>query len=316
MHRFLKYLTAFLAALVLGAVSASAQFKEDAFTQQYNDDADTVGRDSTDVMFTFGEYFGGIRHKRDERIGVLFAGSTVFLGGMQAYNRDYWKLPFTYGAIGAGITGGILYRKKWHDDGGDKYKRLSNWFFAGAGLAYWATLMDGIRCYKPDIPHQAGKATLYSMLLPGLGQAYNGEYWKIPIYYGLMIGSVHFYLLNNKNYHRYKRIYKQAGNPDSGYDGPVSAETALYYRDAYRRYRDYSIVAIAGSYLLQVIDANVFSYMTDFELTDDLAMRVSPAVITDEPVYAYNPYQPSSAPSLHYSSAAPTGFGLRVGLTF
>jgi len=312
----LKYLFLSLVVAAAVAVDASAQFKEEAFQQTYNDESDTLGRDSTDVMFSFGEYFGGITHKRDARIGVLYAGSTVFLGGMQAHNRQYWKIPVAYGTIGAGIAGGVIYRQKWHKEGGDNYKHMSNWFFAGAGIAYWATLMDGVANYKPDVPHQAGKATIYSLMLPGLGQAYNGEYWKIPIYYGLMIGSVHFYLTNNKNYHRYRRIYRQAADEDSGYDGPISSETALYYRDIFRRYRDYSIVAVLGSYLLQVIDANVFSYMTEFELTDDLAMRVSPAVITDEPAYAFNPYQPSGHPGLHYSPSSATGFGLRVGFSF
>ena len=57
---------------------AMAQFREEAFTQNYNDQNDTTARDSTDAAFTFKEFFGGVSHKRDCRIGVLFAGSTVF----------------------------------------------------------------------------------------------------------------------------------------------------------------------------------------------------------------------------------------------
>ena len=60
---------------------------------------------------------------------------------------------------------------------------------------------------------------------------------------------------------------------------PQTGETAKYYRDVYRRYRDYSILAVVVSYLLQVVDANVFAYMQDFEVTDEIAFRMEPALI-------------------------------------
>ena len=85
-----------------------------------------------------------------------------------------------------------------------------------------------------------GRATLFSLLCPGLGQAYNGEYWKIPIYITGMATAFYFYDTNNINYQRYRRIYKEAtaNDPENPYTGPISAETAVYYRDIYRQYRD------------------------------------------------------------------------------
>ena len=293
-----------------------AQFKQEAFKQSYTDPSDTTAMDSTQVMFSFKEYFGGLKHTRDARIGVVVGGSSVFIGGAQIYNRQYWKLPVIYGAIGAGVGGGLVYRRKWQQEGSEDFRRMSNWFFAGAGLAYWGALMDGTVNYRKDIPVQAGKATLYSLLLPGLGQAYNGEYWKIPIYYGCLLGSVHFYSVNRRNYQRYKWIYDQATNPDIQYDGPVQESTAKYYRDVYRRYRDYSVLAIAGFYLLQVIDANIFSYMRDFDLSDDIELSLSPAVITDTPAYSYDQYALSTGCRTGYPGTNSQGFGLRLGLTF
>ena len=293
-----------------------AQFKQEAFKQSYTDPSDTTATDSTQVMFSFKEYFGGLKHTRDARIGVVVGGSSVFIGGAQIYNKQYWKLPVIYGAIGAGVGGGLVYRRKWQQEGSEDFRRMSNWFFAGAGLAYWGALMDGTVNYRKDIPVQAGKATLYSLLLPGLGQAYNGEYWKIPIYYGCLLGSVHFYSVNRKNYLRYKWIYDQATNPDIQYDGPVQESTAKYYRDVYRRYRDYSVLAIAGFYLLQVIDANIFSYMRDFDLSDDIELSLSPAVITDTPAYSYDQYALSTGCRTGYPGTNSQGFGLRLGLTF
>ena len=293
-----------------------AQFKQEAFKQSYTDPSDTTATDSTQVMFSFKEYFGGLKHTRDARIGVVVGGSSVFIGGAQIYNRQYWKLPVIYGAIGAGVGGGLVYRRKWQQEGSEDFRRMSNWFFAGAGLAYWGALMDGTVNYRKDIPVQSGKATLYSLLLPGLGQAYHGEYWKIPIYYGCLLGSVHFYSVNRKNYLRYKWIYDQATNPDIQYDGPVQESTAKYYRDVYRRYRDYSVLAIAGFYLLQVIDANIFSYMRDFDLSDDIELSLSPAVITDTPAYSYDQYALSTGCRTGYPGTNSQGFGLRLGLTF
>lgn len=318
MNHFYRKLVLALLPLIAFSLNAMAQFKEEAFKQSYVDARDTTGRDSTDAMFTFKEYFGGLSHKRDERIGVLFAGSTVFIGGEQIYNRQYWKLPIIYGGIGAGVGLGLAYRSKWKAGGDEKYQQMSNWFFAGAGLVYWGALMDGVINYKKDIHPQAGKATLYSLLLPGLGQAYNGEFWKIPIYYGLMAGSLHFLMTNNKNYQRYKWIHNMATAENSTYDGPVSAQTALYYRDVYRRYRDYSVVALLGFYVLQIIDANVFSYMQDFELSDDISLNISPTVLTSEPVYAFNSYGNSFRNTgLHYhGSPAAEGLGIRIGFTF
>ena len=319
--RFLLYFAAVLAGLMLGSIDLSAQFKEDAFTQNYQDPNDTTSRDTTDKLFSFAEYFGGVAHKRNVRIGVLFAGSTVFIGGQQIHNRDYWKLPIFYGGIAAGLGTGTYFKIKYNQSKNayeaayaedpsttltvdENLKKWSNWSYVGAGLFYWSMLMDGNIWYKPGEPAQhPGRATIYSILLPGLGQAYNGEYWKIPLYWGLMAGSAHFYMLNNTNYRRYKRIHNEATTPDVAYTGPISGETAKYYRDVFRRYRDYSAVAFMFSYLLQVIDANVFSYMLDFEVTDDISWNMGPAILPPDNGYAFA--TGSNAPAVGMS------FGLR-----
>ena len=287
---------------LLAGHPARGQFREEAFSQQYNDDADSLGRDSTDVMFSFKEYFGGLRHKRTPQIGTMFAGSTVFIGGQQIYNRQYWKLPVIYGGLAATAGLGIHYRRQYNESGDSHDKLLSSLFFAGTGLIYWGTLLDGAAFYKNDNPHLPGRATIYSLLLPGLGQAYNGEYWKIPLYYTGMVVSASLLVTNNTNYHRYKRIHNEATSGDGTYDGPVSAQAALYYRNVFRRYRDYSIVALAGFYLLQVIDANVFAYMQDFEVSDDISLHLAPAVIAPERNYAFGNNQPA--------------FGMSLGLRF
>ena len=119
------------------------------------------------------------------------------------------------------------------------------------------------------------------------------------------MASVHFLMNNNSNYKRFKRIHNEA-TTDPNYSQNISAETAVWYRDVYRRYRDYSIVATALVYVLQVIDANVFAYMHDFEVSDDISMKIEPAVLAPDNTYAF-----------HHGTGAPnTGFGLRVGIRF
>lgn len=297
--RYGKIICLVAAAVIAAATGndASAQFKSEAFQQTYNDD--TAPADSVDSMFSLKEYFGGLAHKNDLKIGTMFAGSTVFIGGEQIYNKDYWKLPVVYGAIGGGIGAGFYFNGK-----GDKQTAKYCWI--GAGAAYWATLLEGVASYSPsDYPH-AGKATIYSILLPGLGQIYNHEYWKLPIYLGGMAAGVYYYSEFRMNYNRYRSIYLEATEKGPAYDGPVTADQAKYYRDVYRRYRDYSVLAIGIVYLLQVIDANVFTFMHDFEVDDDLALKVTPAVIVPDMQLA------NSTPSFNSG----TGIGLRMGLTF
>lgn len=313
----LKILTAVLSCLVLFSVDARGQFKESAFSQSYNDENDTTARDSTDAAFTFREFFGGASHKREARIGVMFAGSTVFVGTQQIYNKQYWKLPVIYGGLVATAGAGIYYRHKYNVEGDKSFRTVSNLCFLGTGLVYWGSLLDGVANYDRGEYPQPGKATLYAMLLPGLGQAYNKEYWKIPIYYTALMTSVHFFVLNNTNYRRYKWIYNEATKENSTYDGPVQASTAKYYRDVFRRYRDYSAVAILGFYVLQIVDANVFAYMHDFELSDDLSLDIAPAVVAPDNYYA------SSASGFDTGgvrmcpmSTGCTGVGLRIGLRF
>lgn len=286
------------------AQNGEGGFRKEAFTQNYNQDT-LSRRDTSDVLFSFSEYFGAIRHKNEIGNGKLFGGSMIFLGGQQMYNRQYWKLPIVYGTIGAGIGLGIHFNKKYHSTGDESFKKTRNWCFAGAGLAYWCMLMDGTVNYnrgEEDTHTRASKATVYSLLLPGLGQIYNGEYWKLPVYYTGLLFTASFYRHWNINYHRYKRIYNEITDPDIEYTGRIQASTALYYRNISRRYRDYFAAGFIAVYLLQVIDANVFAFMQNFEVDDDLSLSIGPAVLPPDNLYAGG----FSAPTV----------GMRIGLTF
>ncbi len=290
------------------ALRSGAQFKEKAFSQTYNDPNDTTAAGDSAALFSFKEYFGGLAHKNTMKIGTMFAGSMLLPGTAQIYNRDYWKLPIVYGGIGALAGTGGYYLNRYNKSGDTGDRQLGTWLLAGAGAMYWGTLLDGVVNYESDREPLPGRATLYSLLLPGLGQIYNGEFFKIPIYWGGLMASLHFLTTNNLNYKRFKRIHNEATDPESGYNEAIPAETAKWYRDVYRRYRDYSIVATAAVYLLQVIDANVFAYMHDFEVNDEISMSIEPAVIPPYNAYAINAPQPVSG--------GQNAFGMRVGFRF
>ncbi len=328
MKKIIGYIIILTACLAGLSTPARAQFKSDAFTQTYNEPGDTTSTsDTVASMFSFRELFGGVGHKRDVRIGTLFAGAVVMPGLYQIYNRDYWKLSVLYGGAGvcAGLGGYYLHQynisKKLYNEAyaldpnttltlNRNAKITGTCLMVGAGLIYWGALMDGAVNYKRhlNIDPSPGRATIYSILLPGLGQAYNGEYWKIPIYWGCLIGASYYYYLNRLNFRRFKSIYYASFEDD--YSGPISQSTASYYKDVYRRYRDYSVLCIVLFYLLQVIDANVFAYMHDFDVSDDITMSVEPAVIC-----------PDNALALQWSGGGgnnimENSIGLRIGIKF
>ncbi len=305
----LKYALAFVALMVLHTFSASAQFKDEAFKQNYNDSTYKTQTDTTDKLFSFKELFRGLGHKQEIKIGTMFGGAVMLPGSGQIYNRDYWKLPIVYGGIGACLGSAIYYNVKYNQSvtaGApvQQYKTNYIWLYAGAGLVYWGSLMDATAFYPSNGRPNAGRAAIYSALLPGLGQAYNGEYWKIPVYYTGLLAAGYFVYFNNLNYVRFKRIYTEATNPDISYTGPVTSDQAKYYKDSYRRLRDYSIVALGLVYILQIIDANVFAVMYDFEVTDDISIRMEPTVITPDNNFAFK------------GGPAGEAVGMKIGINF
>ena len=293
------------------AVEGHAQFKEEAFQQTYNAKGDSTSvADTADKLFSFKDWGRGIAHKQEIDIGTMFAGSLFAPGTAQIYNKDYWKLPIVYGGIGALAGTGGYYLHRYNKTGNTTDKTTATWLFAGAGLVYWGSLLDGVINFESDRDPLPGRSTLYSALLPGLGQIYNGELFKVPIYWGGLLVSTHLLMNYDTNYKRFKRIHNEATStdPEISSNVPINAETAKWYRDVYRRYRDYSILATVLVYLLQVIDANVFAYMHDFEVTDDITMNVEPALISP-----YNEYAMHTIPTTNPMNNA---VGMRLGFRF
>lgn len=139
------------------------------------------------------------------------------------------------------------------------------------------------------------RAMWLAIVLPGAGQIYNRKYWKLPIVYGGFIGCLYAATWNNQMYHDYEQAYMDImdDNPQTqSYNqflhlGKTVDETniedykSLFKRrkDYYRRYRDLSIFIMIGVYALSIIDAYVDASLSEFDISDDLSLRIQPAVI-------------------------------------
>ncbi len=139
---------------------------------------------------------------------------------------------------------------------------------------------DSIR--DKDInPLAPAKAAFYSAILPGLGQAYNKKYWKIPLVYGALGTTLYFFTSNNKKYHEFRDAYKDrlAGNPDPKYDY-LDDSRLIQAQRFYRRNRDLSMLLTVAFYALNIIDANVDAHLGQFNVNDNLSVR--PDLYPDE----------------------------------
>ncbi len=127
------------------------------------------------------------------------------------------------------------------------------------------------------------RATLYSLLLPGLGQAYNGKYWKIPIIYTIFGTMYYFAADNNQKYQDFKFAYKNFGTdlqPEWVKTSNGIDATYLKKRmEHYKRNRDFNIILGGIFYLLNVLDANVDAHLMDFDVSEDLSLRIEPDII-------------------------------------
>lgn len=132
-------------------------------------------------------------------------------------------------------------------------------------------------------PLTPAKAAFYSAILPGLGQAYNKKYWKIPIVYGAMGTSLYLYIDNKKQYNEYRDAYKSrlAGNPDPNYS-KLSDTQLISAQEFYQRNASLSGLFVIGFYVLNIIDANVDAALIQFNVNQSLSVKpeITPDAVT------------------------------------
>ena len=160
--------------------------------------------------------------------------------------------------------------------------------------------------WRPD----PQRALWLALVLPGGGQIYNRKFWKLPLVYGGFMGCIYALTWNNMMYKDYAQAYLDIMDDDPGTasynkflhlgrtitkDNEERYKTIFKKRkDRFRRYRDMSFFVMVGVYALSVIDAYVDAELSEFDISKDLSLKVSPGVIGTPRSVNANPLQASS----------------------
>lgn len=146
---------------------------------------------------------------------------------------------------------------------------------------------------KKHIPR---KATIRSAIIPGWGQIYNKKAWKVPIVYAAIGIPVGTFIFNKSWYRKTSQAAKMLGQtpPDTAhymsrvdpqlyvfFTTPNSLGALLNYRNDFRRNMDYSILIALVMWGLNVVDATVDAHLRDFDVSEDLSMKIRPAFINN-----------------------------------
>jgi hypothetical protein len=157
--------------------------------------------------------------------------------------------------------------------------------------------------------HDPAKATRRSAIIPGWGQAYNHQYWKIPIVYGALAIPAATFVYNNTWYKKTRDAYEIVVNEETDRYNEIDPKlqplvndpaSLQYYRNEFRRNRDYSILFFLVAWGLNVVDATVFGHLKDFDVSDNLSMQFKPNynIVTKQPNVgvAFNIRTPAKKP--------------------
>ena len=144
------------------------------------------------------------------------------------------------------------------------------------------------------------RAVWMSALFPGLGQIYNRRYWKLPIIVGGYLGLGYATSWNNNMLKDYQQAYLDIMDDDPSTNSymnffpPNTVESNLdrawlerllrSRKNFYRRNRDLCIICMVGVYALAMVDAYVDASLSHFDISPDLSIDWSPAVIPDQRV--------------------------------
>ena len=230
----------------------------------------------------------------------MTAISLVAPGFSQLYNKQAWKIPILYGVTGGLAVLGFNQSNKYKAAKNEyntlvnqqatqeeldpaqckmiRYNTTRTVFFVGAIASYLYFLGDGVLNYNgPE--NSVKKATTLAMICPGAGQLYNKSYWKVPIVVGAFATMGYVIDWNARGYKRYRTAYNQVvnGQPDE-FEGRYSADYLKNMKDNFRRNRDLCIILTGALYLLNVVDAHVDAHLKDYDISDDLSVRLEPTV--------------------------------------
>lgn len=170
------------------------------------------------------------------------------------------------------------------------------------------------------------RAMWLAIVLPGAGQIYNRKYWKLPIFYGGFLGCAYAMRWNNQMYADYAQAYIDImdDNPNTNSfnqflhlgsqitDQNIDRYKELFRKrkDRFRRWRDLSFFCMIGVYGLSIIDAYVDASLSQFDISDDLSLRLEPGFVNSDGKAVGN----RNKGGFGFSST--TSVGINAALTF
>jgi hypothetical protein len=167
----------------------------------------------------------------------------------------------------------------------------------GQTKAVQPVLQDTVLVQKDSLPklkHNPRTATIRSAIIPGWGQAYNKQYWKIPIVYAAVGIPAYMYYDNRNWYKKTREAARMIGsNPmDTAnfrnrvdeklyifFTTPGALNALLNYRNEFRKNMDYSVLFTLLLWGLNVVDATVYGHLKDFDISDDLSVKIKPQIM-------------------------------------
>lgn len=128
------------------------------------------------------------------------------------------------------------------------------------------------------------KAALCSAILPGSGQFYTKNYWKIPVIYAGLITSAFYINKNNESYLKFKNAYlnRIAGDNSDEFQTQYSNSDLKLLINNSRRNREISVLCLVGSYILNIIDASVGAHLFNYDVSDNLSLNIKPIYLPNE----------------------------------
>ena len=144
---------------------------------------------------------------------------------------------------------------------------------------------DTLKVMEDSIPkHSPHKATIMSLALPGLGQAYNKKYWKIPLAIAvigvpLLIGLEEQSKFDDFKSALGKRLDDDPNTVDDKYMTSLSNQNLRSLIDFHRKNRDIFFILTGVGYILNVVDAAVDAHFYDFDVSDDLSATIKPTIM-------------------------------------
>lgn len=147
-----------------------------------------------------------------------------------------------------------------------------------------AAVSDSINVkFKPYIfEPNPKKAGLYSAIVPGMGQLYNRQYWKIPIVYAIVGATGYFVVKNLNDYQNYRKAYVRRISLDPSTEPDkypnYTNDNLKQLQDQSKQYLDMTVLLGALGYTIQVLDAVASAHLKNFDISRDISMRMQPVL--------------------------------------